>query len=161
MKIEFKCEYNCIKLIPKNKDEEVQFIEKIQEIYPVIKHNHFEPFKIQHDISDNKELNDKCHIFIGKLIENFDKITALQYYYWAMKPSNEYPLFGEWERLWRQTKISTLIELKMIDLKYDSDYNDYDIKDYSILHHKDKILQEYFDWKSKQYDLKLKEINGD
>jgi hypothetical protein len=97
-------------------------------------------------------------IKIGNIIERVDKILALRYYWCVMSPANPHILFNEWERLWRQTKISKAIELDMIDLKYDTDYNEYGIKDYSILHHKDKTVQEYFDWKSEQLEEKTKDM---
>lgn len=94
---------------------------------------------------------------IGNIIERVDKILALRYYWCVMYPTNPQILFDEWDRLWRETKISKVIELDMIGLKYDTDYNEYDIKDYSILHHKDKTVQEYFDWRSEQLEKRIKD----
>lgn len=65
------------------------------------------------------------HLLIGWILEKIDKTTAMRYYYWAMQPYNKYPLYSKWFELFENTEISTLIDLKMIDLTYNRDISNY------------------------------------
>ena len=61
------------------------------------------------------------HLFIGHCLEKIDKTLAMNYFHWAMRPYNKYPLYGEWFRLWNNTKIKELLETGNICLTYASD----------------------------------------
>ncbi len=89
----------------------------------------------------------RIHMYIGHLIERFDRSIAMNYFMWVMKPYNKSPLFDEWERLWTNTKISDLIETGNIDLTHHSKE---ELK--NLMNNKDLTFNEYFEMKRKSMD---------
>ena len=87
---------------------------------------------------------EKIHLIIGSLLERYDQTLAMRYYYWAMKPYNEEPLYGKWEQLWRNTQISTLIELHMLEISYMGEF-----ERCVLFLNKEMTLNEY--WQSDDY----------
>jgi len=87
----------------------------------------------------------KFHMSTGHLLERFNKIIAMNYFEWAMFPHNESPLYDEWYRLWKSTKIEDLQKIGKIDLRYASEE-----ALISLNKNKDRTIGEYFEQRRKQ-----------